>query len=168
MVVSALHQCEYVITVYIISLLFSLLPSSHPLWSSQSTRLRSLCYIQQLPTSCLIYTCCACLLLSHVQLFAISWTVARQASLSMGFLRARILEWVSMPSSRGSSQPSDWTQASRIAGSFFPIWATRKAHFAHGSVYISMLLCQSPYHCLLPPLCPPGHSPSASPFLLCK
>ena len=30
---------------------------------------------------------------------------ARQAPLSMGILQARILEWVAMPSSRGSSQP---------------------------------------------------------------
>ena len=31
----------------------------------------------------------------------ILWTVAHQASLSMGILQARILEWVAMPSSRG-------------------------------------------------------------------
>ena len=31
--------------------------------------------------------------------------VARQAPLSMGILQARILEWIAMPSSRGSSQP---------------------------------------------------------------
>ena len=31
-------------------------------------------------------------------------TVAHQAPLSMGILQARILEWVSMPSSRGSTQ----------------------------------------------------------------
>ena len=36
---------------------------------------------------------------SHVQLFATPWTVAHQASLSMGILQARILEWVAMPSS---------------------------------------------------------------------
>ena len=41
--------------------------------------------------------------LSRVQLFATPWTVARQAPLSMGILQARILEWVTMPSSRGSS-----------------------------------------------------------------
>ena len=40
--------------------------------------------------------------------------------------QARILEWVAMPSSRGSSQPSDQIQASRTAGGFFTIWATRK------------------------------------------
>ena len=38
-------------------------------------------------------------LLSHVRLFATSWTVARQALLSVGILQARILEWVAMPSS---------------------------------------------------------------------
>ena len=32
-----------------------------------------------------------------------SWTVAHQALLSMGILQARILEWVAMPCSRGSS-----------------------------------------------------------------
>ena len=36
-----------------------------------------------------------------------------------GILQARILEWVAFPSSRGSSQPRDQTQASRIAGGFF-------------------------------------------------
>ena len=44
---------------------------------------------------------------SHTQLFATLWTVVRQAPLSMGILQARILEWVAMPSSRGSSQPRD-------------------------------------------------------------
>ena len=33
--------------------------------------------------------------------------IAHQAPLSMGILQARILEWVAMPSSRGSSQPRD-------------------------------------------------------------
>ena len=36
-----------------------------------------------------------------------------------GILQARILEWVAFPFSRGSSQPRDWTQVSRIAGGFF-------------------------------------------------
>ena len=44
---------------------------------------------------------------SHVQLCGILWTVAHQAPLSMGFSQARILEWVAVPSSRGSSQPRD-------------------------------------------------------------
>ena len=34
-------------------------------------------------------------------------------------LQARILEWVAIPCSRGSSQPRDRTQVSHIAGRFF-------------------------------------------------
>ena len=37
----------------------------------------------------------------------------------MGTIQAKLLEWVAMPSSRGSSQPRDQTQVSRIAGGFF-------------------------------------------------
>ena len=44
-----------------------------------------------------------------------------------GILQARILEWVAMPFSRGSSPPRDWTQVSHIAGGFFTFWATREA-----------------------------------------
>ena len=36
-----------------------------------------------------------------------------------GILQARILEWVAFHFSRGSSQPSDWTQDSCIAGRFY-------------------------------------------------
>ena len=39
----------------------------------------------------------------------------------------RILEWEAYPFSRGSSQPSNWTGVSRIAGRFFTNWATREA-----------------------------------------
>ena len=41
-----------------------------------------------------------------------------------GILQARILEWVVIPFSRGSSWPRDWTWISRIAGRFFTIWAS--------------------------------------------
>ena len=44
-----------------------------------------------------------------------------------GILQARTLEWVAMPSSRGSSQPWGWTQVSRISGGFFTTWSTREA-----------------------------------------
>ena len=36
-----------------------------------------------------------------------------------GILQARILEWVAFPFSRGSSQPRDQTQVSRITGGSF-------------------------------------------------
>ena len=44
-----------------------------------------------------------------------------------GILQARRLEWVAFPFSKGSSQPSDWTQVSHITGGFFTNWATREA-----------------------------------------
>ena len=37
-----------------------------------------------------------------------------------GILQARTLEWVAFPFSRGSSQPRDRTQVSRIAGDSLP------------------------------------------------
>ena len=64
--------------------------------------------------------CCA-YSFSCIQLFATPWTVAHQATLSMEILQVRILEWVAMPSSRGSSQPRDSTEISCIAGEFFTV-----------------------------------------------
>ena len=65
--------------------------------------------------------------LSHIQLFATLWTVAHQAPLSMGILQARILEWIVISFSRGSSQSRD--QVFCIAGRFFTVWATREAQW---------------------------------------
>ena len=42
-----------------------------------------------------------------------------------GMLQARILEWVATSFSKGSSQSSDQTWVSSIAGNFFTIWATK-------------------------------------------
>ena len=52
---------------------------------------------------------CLCAMLSCSVMFdsANPWTVARQVPLSTGILQVRILEWVAMLSSRGSSQPRD-------------------------------------------------------------
>ena len=44
-----------------------------------------------------------------------------------GILQARVLEWVAIPFSRGSSQLGDQTQVSCTAGGFFTSWATRAA-----------------------------------------
>ena len=44
-----------------------------------------------------------------------------------GILHAGILELVAFPFSKGSSQPRDQTQVSRIAGGFFTSWATRES-----------------------------------------
>ena len=61
-----------------------------------------------------------------------------------GILQARILEWVAIPSSRGSSQPRDPTQVSRtgIAGGFFTIWAIRESHMnVCVYIYVHMYVC---------------------------
>ena len=44
-----------------------------------------------------------------------------------GILQARILEWVAMSSSRGSSQARDWTQISCSASRLFAAWTKREA-----------------------------------------
>ena len=53
--------------------------------------------------------------LIHVPLFSTPWTVACQASLPMEFFQARILEWVAIYFSRGSSQPRDGTCVSFVS-----------------------------------------------------
>ena len=57
---------------------------------------------------------------------ATPWAVACQAPLS-SILQARILEWVAVFFSRGSSQPRNRTQVSCIAVRFFTNWAMREA-----------------------------------------
>ena len=69
-----------------------------------------------------------------------------------GILQARILEWVAIPSSRGSSQPRDQTCiscGSCIVGKFFPTeltaegqkWEeTKRRRTSAGAFYIEMIL----------------------------
>ena len=44
-----------------------------------------------------------------------------------GIFQARVLEWVAIPFSRGSSWPRDWTWVSCIVGRRFTLWATMEA-----------------------------------------
>ena len=46
-----------------------------------------------------------------------------------GILQARILEWVAISSSRGSSSLRNQIQVFHIAGRFFTTWATRETPF---------------------------------------
>ena len=46
-----------------------------------------------------------------------------------GISQARILEWITIPFSRGSSWPQNQTWVSCIAGRFFTIWATGETLF---------------------------------------
>ena len=63
--------------------------------------------------------------------FLTPWTVACQSGSSIhGILKARILEWVAIPSSRGSSQLRDWTasvMSPALAGGFFTTSTTWEA-----------------------------------------
>ena len=75
-------------------------------------------------------------LLQHVWLFAILWTVARQAPLSMGILQERILQRVAVPASTGSFQPRDSTRTSSI--SCIGRWPL--SHYCHlGSPHITRI-----------------------------
>ena len=62
-----------------------------------------------------------------------------------GILQARILEWVANSSSRRSSQPSDQTHVSCIAGSFFTAEPPGKPTFSDNkdlcSLQPAMALC---------------------------
>ena len=43
-----------------------------------------------------------------------------------GILQARVLQWVAISFSKGSSRLRDQTHVSCIAGGFFTVWATRE------------------------------------------
>ena len=43
-----------------------------------------------------------------------------------GIFLARVLKWIDIFYSRGSSQPRDWTRVSCIAGGCFTLWAKRR------------------------------------------
>ena len=45
---------------------------------------------------------------------------------SHGIFKARVLEWVAISFSRGSSRPRDWTQVFQIPGRYFTVWATKE------------------------------------------
>ena len=50
------------------------------------------------------------------------WSVKRQ------IFKARTLEWIAIPFSRGSSRPRDWTLVSCIVGRFFTTWAIGESY----------------------------------------
>ena len=59
------------------------------------------------------------------------WTSLPGSSVR-GILQARILEWVAISFSRGSSKTRDRTLVSCTAGRFFTDWATREAQYCEG------------------------------------
>ena len=89
---------------------------------------------QMCPKDVLFYACIK--ELSSSSLVCVSHSVVfdslRPLELSMGFsvygiLQARILKWIAIPFSRGTSQPRNWNLVSCMAGRFFTVWATGKS-----------------------------------------
>jgi len=78
---------------------------------------------------------CLCLVAQSCLTFCDPFDCSPPGSSVHEILQARILEWVAMSSSRGSSQPRDQTQVSHIAGRFFTIWATREAQIFCLAIY---------------------------------
>ena len=69
-----------------------------------------------------------------------------------GILQARVLEWVAISFSRGSSRPRDRTWVSLIPGRRFNLWATREACYylliftvANNTCYLYSILFQTSY-----------------------
>ena len=93
-------------------------------------------------TPCIRFLGCSCRCLA-AQMFP---TLCRPMDCSPpgssvhGILQARILEWLAIPLSRGSSQTRDRSQVSCIAGRFSTVWATRNP-----SIMITIILNFSLY-----------------------
>ena len=62
----------------------------------------------------------------------LSWSVVSDSLPPRGLLQAKILEWVAISISKGSSPPKDQTLVSWIPGRCFTIWATREAQNSLG------------------------------------
>ena len=70
-----------------------------------------------------------------------------------GIFQAKVLEWITIPFSRGTSWPRDQTWVYCIAGRFFTIWVTGKTYLGnrHGLIWcwISCLGNRSRSFCYL-------------------
>ena len=122
-------------TLHLIKTLFALF-LKHKKWSVEYIHLAGIKHWQTFLSGCLSSHClkkqkvevtqlsndrmCVCVSQWVVSDSATPWTVA-----VYGIIQARILEWVAISFSRGSSWLRDQTQVSFIAGRFFTFWATR-------------------------------------------
>ena len=68
--------------------------------------------------------------LSRVRLFSLPGSSVH------GIFQAIVLEWIAISFSRGSSQPRDRIQVSRIVDRCFTVWATREVGWVERSVLI--------------------------------
>ena len=132
MVMISLHNCH----------LFSKVKPDHPTWNFNTHRL-SQPHTAELPSSCSVFFpvafVCATLLQSCPTLCN-PMDCSSTGSSVHGILQARILEWVAMPSSRGSSQRRDQTQVSWISCNSCRFFTTSPTWEAHGTYHSNTLL----------------------------
>ena len=88
------------------------------LWNSKLKGMHRENWCVQGGSACSLCCVCVCQLLSRVQLCD-SMDCSPPGSSVHGILQARILEWIAVPFSRGSSRPRDLTPVSHIVGRFF-------------------------------------------------
>ena len=79
--------------------------------------------------------------LSRVRLFATPWTIAYQASPSLGFSRQEYWSGLPFPSPGDLSDPGIEPGSTRTGGRRFNLWATREAH---GLLYPIIKNCKDP------------------------
>ena len=92
---------------------------------------RYVCYWVQVHTTCCMESESA-VLVPHSRPTLCNAMGSRMWGSSLqGILQARIMEWIPVSHSRGSSQPRNQTHVSLIAGEFFTFWATREAILLH-------------------------------------
>ena len=80
-----------------------------------------------------------------------------------GIFQARVLEWVAISFSRGSSQPRDWIRISHIVGRRFTVWATREAPEMWQKKKVPSDGSEVKVTQLYPTLCDPMDNPCNSP-----
>ena len=72
----------------------------------------------------------------------VSYSVVSNSLQLHGLLYARILEWVAIPFSRGSSRPRDQTEVSCFAVRFFTIWVIIGHYYMLGNLLLVCSLWQ--------------------------
>ena len=88
------------------------------------------------------WSCCYCLVAKLCPTLRAPVDCSCQAPPSMGILQAGILQWVAIPSSRGSSRPRDQTCVSCTsctAGRFCNAEPPGKPQIPHGITYVQNL-----------------------------
>ena len=92
---------------------------------------RCICYWVQVHTACFMKSESVVLVAQSCPTLCNPMDSRLWGSSVCGSLQARIMEWVAVSYSRGSSQPRDQTHVSWIIGEFFTFRATREAILLH-------------------------------------